>query len=77
MFGLLGDVPPCADHDLGWDMTEGTLKDGVYQFDNVVVPKCQSSSFVLTAFYTQCTSFDIWHQRLGHPSYRTMDLVLS
>ncbi|XP_010256211.1 PREDICTED: uncharacterized protein LOC104596654 [Nelumbo nucifera] len=63
------DVAPCPDRISRTLIGAGEQLDGVYVFKGVApIRACKTYGI---------GSCDLWHQRLGHPSYQTMSLLFS
>nr|XP_023881929.1 uncharacterized protein LOC111994295 [Quercus suber] len=60
-------------HDLAqWSMIgQGRESNGLYLLDS----SSQQSSFALTAATSPLSSIDLWHTRLGHPSFSKLQLL--
>ncbi|KAA8533788.1 hypothetical protein F0562_031305 [Nyssa sinensis] len=60
------------DETTGRIILHGKTKDGLYRF-----PSDVSSSTQLQSFTCQRVSLEMWHSRMGHPSYQTVRRLIS
>ena len=59
-------------------LLQGTLKEGLYQFNDVKILQKSSVPRVCHVSYKTVSSvFDLWHKKLGHPSSKIVTQVLS
>ena len=58
-------------------LLQGKLKDGLYLYENVIVPRTPSPTILHSVYTLDLPNFHLWHRRLGQPAHKTLYQVLS